>query len=120
MPERQKLIDEYRQKNDIREPRCISDKILLYLRYGLDQFKTRYPDCNHIEYEEKVYDIYNRIRGEPTYTNKNPVFVAGSILYLAGCIVGYPVIQIDVAKTLLITEVGVRTNYSKMKKDLKL
>lgn len=119
--ERQRIIENYRLDNDIKSPNCISDKILLYIKYGLEQLRERYPDFNGTEeYEKKVYELYYKIRGEPEYTNKSPSSIASAILYIAICYIGHPAVQLDIAQIFLTTIHVVRTNYTKMIKDLKL
>lgn len=90
-------IEGYRKERDFEPPKCISDKILLYMRYVLSEIRTiamkeqRGVSKDEVMMKEimdridhTAHDIYyNRIRGEPEFTNKTPIIVAGVIVYVA-------------------------------------
>lgn len=55
--------------------KCISDRILLYLKWGA--YKLGVTD-------DVFMDLYQKIRGHYKYTSQNPRRIATAILYL-GC-----------------------------------
>lgn len=69
-------VEEYRKENGI-EIRCLSDKILLYMRYAMDDLKLPEP------LKEKCTDFfYDKVWTNPIYTNKNPRVVAAAIIWV--------------------------------------
>src|SRR6476659_10905786 len=77
-------IEEFRVKNNVHEPKCISDRLLLYLRYGIDSFGL--PWSQDAMLNNSVMKLYGLVRGDMNYTNKNPLSVASAILYIS-CII---------------------------------
>lgn len=57
------------------EVKCISDRILLYLKWGAYKLGLT---------EDIFTELYKKIRSNPKYTSQNPRRVAAAILYM-GC-----------------------------------
>lgn len=140
------IIEEYRYKNDIKEPKCISDTILLYTRWGMERvlavryyswYNFHYVEGGNIEEDKKtigdnmddeqkqrfndnIMKIYHLIRGEPVYTAKIPFIVAASILYIASVKSGLNVTQKDIVDIFGIADVSLRNTYKQIEKDFNI
>lgn len=123
-------VDKFAKDNNIQPPKCISDRILLYIRYGVDYLSkheyheymgiSRWEELKpgyekqgreirfeilkdvygqewtygHIIYKlleqekKELYGncikIYEMVRGDMRYTNRNPLSIAVGIIYIAG------------------------------------
>lgn len=111
----------YRAKNNI-QIKCISDRILLYLRYGMDADPVLKANKQDLFYplEPIVMELYHKIRGDPEYTCRNPVGMASAILYIASVMDGLNKTQKDIAEIFGVSEVSIRNNYLLLKKKLNL
>jgi len=160
-------VDKFAKDNNIQPPRCISDRILLYIRYGVDclgkkelweymslkrweGLKEGYEkqgreirfniskslNCDleytdgHIFYKliesekkeliEACMKIYELVRGDTRYTNKNPLSVAVGIVYIAAVsLCNLRVTQSDVKEVFRVSEASVATHYKLIVKDFK-
>lgn len=124
-------------------PKCISDTILLYIRYGIDHIEwnriglerkiyspfsseyTKYTDEKYFDkienFKKHTMDLYqNRIRGETKYISKNPVSVAAALTYIGVVTAEIWISQEYVAEIFGVTPTAVATNYRRIKKDLNL
>jgi hypothetical protein len=127
--ERQKIIEEYRKQNNIEAPKCISDQVLLYLRYGMDNayhYKRSFnmaitAEKEKVEFsdEEKEWmleTLYKTLRGDPEFTSKVPSHMAMGILYIATVMCDIYLTQTEVAEIYHSTPVTVRTSYKIVKR----
>jgi len=160
-------VDKFAKDNNIQPPRCISDRILLYIRYGVDclgkkelweymglkrweELKEGYEKQGreirfniskswngdqeyadgHIFYKliesekkeliEACMKIYELVRGDTRYTNKNPLSVAVGIVYIAAVsLCNLRVTQSDVKEVFRVSEASVATHYKLIVKDFK-
>ncbi len=113
-----KKFEEFSKDRPIK---CLSDKGLLYLRYGIDRLRDFYGKNYIIDEEEKFEDyctrFYNdRIRGDIEFTNKSMLSNASSLLYICCIIRGINITQKDMAEIYNISEATVRSNYAFMRK----
>jgi transcription initiation factor TFIIIB Brf1 subunit/transcription initiation factor TFIIB len=137
-------VEEFQIQSEYEPPKCISDKILLYIRYALSQidrlldiemksrkndttekFKTRYLEnygtTINKEMEKESMRLYLLIRGESSYTTGfNPRGVAAAIIYIATMFTGLPFSQAVVGRCLATTSSSIRHVYVKMKTDFNL
>lgn len=115
-------IEVYKNKINM-QPKCISDRILLYLRYALDKLLPKTIELkNHpafINNFENVEDIrnfimekYNNfIRGEPEFAGKNPATVAATLIYVCLLVKTGGIMNVSqdiVANTLNVSSQSIR------------
>lgn len=99
--------------------KCISDKILLYIRYGIYKCKLL---CRLDDEEVQFLTagsmvIYYKIRGKEEYTTRETRVIAASAIYIGAVINEVKkVTQQDIAQCLETTTTGIRNNYRRMKK----
>lgn len=83
----EKFEDSLKVKNGVTSNKCISDRILLYLRYGFDTLS--FKDVKEKEnYVNRSIDLYKKIRGNELYLGKNPRVIAAAIIYLVHVFIG--------------------------------
>jgi hypothetical protein len=155
-------VDKFMKEKNLEPPKCISDRILLYVRYGIDYFssKKEFYDYMHEkraeeykaiyekwgrtvyikQFKDSVYcylvykldeddkkrltdncmKVYELVRGDVRYTNRNPLSVAAGIIYLAGVMLTrLKIIQHDLEGCFGLSETSVRTYYKLILKDFK-
>jgi len=111
-------IDAYAKQNNITQPKCISDEIKLYYRYLISALgMTEEDQINVLEETER---IYQRIRGEPKYTNKNPRSIAAALVYIACVMSGAGLSQREVGEPINVLDTTIRNSYRLLKNDLNL
>jgi hypothetical protein len=88
--------------------RCFSDRILGYIEYG---FRKR-----NIEFKSWMKEIYNNLRVDDFFENKNPISVAAGFVYVIAIKEGIVVTQRDLADIYLTTEGSIRKMYDKLRK----
>jgi hypothetical protein len=125
--------DKFKQKfeefsKDKEEVKCLSDKGLLYLRFGIDKLRNYYG-INYVAeseedgepFEEYCTRIYNEvIRGNMDFTNKSMVSVASSFLYICCIMKNIDLTQKDIAEIYAITPITIQKNYSEIRKVMKI
>lgn len=126
----QTAVEEFKQDKKI-EVKCLSDRILLYLRYGLYKLEQEFPYLKRIEYgedtsdlhkmEEKAIDIYkNYIRANEEYTTKHPAAIAGGILYIICVMWGVNHTQVHIAEIMNCAPISVSIYYRKLRKEMRI
>lgn len=101
--------------------KCLSDKGLLYLKYGIaklpeEVFSARWGIIRE-DFEQKCIELYmERIRGNPEFTNRSMRSVAAAFLYISCVMQGINQTQMDIADIYEISEVTIRNNYKIMKR----
>lgn len=108
----------YQTKNNI-SVKCISDRVLLYLRYVLDEHYNFENKDKANTLRECVMMIYKTVRGDPTITNRNPMIMAAAILYTAGLMRGINISQKELADLFEITDASIQNNFKVLYKFLK-
>lgn len=114
-------IETYKNTNNI-QIKCLSDRILLYLRYGMDTdpvFRSKKNDPNY-PLEPLIMELYYKIRGETEYTVRKPAGMAAAILYISSVMNGIHKTQREIAELFGVSEVSIRNNYLLLKKKLNL
>lgn len=127
--ERQKIIEEYRIQNNIEQPKCISDQVLLYLRYGMDNafhYKRSFNLSKTAEKEKVEFDdeakewmmerLYKTLRGDPEFTSQVPSHMAMGILYITAVWNGINITQSEVAELYYSSPVTIRSTYKTIKR----
>lgn|SRR5215212_17657 len=127
--DRQKIIEEYRIQNNIEPPKCISDQVLLYLRYGMDnayhykhhQIQSKPTEKIKVEFDEDdrewmMEKLYKPLRGDPEFTAKVPSHMAMGMLYITSVMCGIDISQPEVAEIYHSTAVTVRESYKTVKR----
>lgn len=139
-------VDEFRTKQQLREPHCISDQVELYIRYLFDTLNhtqiyrrlwfDKDGDGHYEGYEfearpiateeqiaksfEMTLKTYQRLRGDVLLSNSNPRIMAASLGYI-GCILGdCNVSQKDIGSILSVSDPSLRKHYTIIKRYLKL
>lgn len=96
------VLEDFRIRNNLPQVKCLSDRILLYMRYGLQTYikprhqlyckqhlntednatsATEEEDYNKLD--KDCIDFYEKyVRGQPEYTNKHPASIAAAIIYM--------------------------------------
>ena len=126
----QHAIGDFQHDNNI-QVKCLSDRILLYIRYGLYKLGNESPSLKKIEYgedtsdlhkmEEKAIYIYkNYVRANEYYTTKHPSAIAGAVLYIVCVMWGVNRTQINIADLMNCAPVSVATYYRKLRKDMNI
>jgi transcription initiation factor TFIIIB Brf1 subunit/transcription initiation factor TFIIB len=152
--------------NNLEPPKCISDRILLYIRYGIDHFSKQefyeymsvkrweelkpiyekqgreasfktlkdmhgmewtygYMTYKLIEQDRKELDdncmkIYELVRGDMRYTNRNPLSVAVGIIYIAATMLSnLSITQNDFRECFGVSTPSVANHYKMILKDFK-
>jgi hypothetical protein len=159
-------LDKFTKDNNLEPPKCISDRILLYIRYGIDYFSKQefyeymnikkwkelkpiyekqgreasfktlkdvygmewtygYMTYKLIEQDRKELDdncmkIYELVRGDMRYTNRNPLSTAVGIIYIAATMLSkLNITQNDFRECFGVSTPSVANHYKMILKDFK-
>ena len=125
-----KKFDEFSKDKPVK---CLSDKGLLYLRYGIDKLRNFYGKDYLNEqilereqedkeiFEDYCIRIYNEfIRGNMEFTNKSMISNASAMLYICCVMKGINITQKDISEIYGVSEVRIRNNYTLMRKAMKV
>lgn len=133
-----KRLERYKEQEH-QQVKCISDRILLYLRYGLASLPFK-DDTIRERFTNYTMSLYEKIRGNEVYLGKNPRGLAASIIYIAEIMTSFNTVkdyekqfetirytkhytvlnQNDIAKLLNVSVGNIRQLYKFIKETEKL
>lgn len=123
---RNKLTNNELEQISNQPTKCLSDKGLLYLKYGISKIPEelldgKWSNISRQEFEEKCIEGYmDRIRGNPEFTNKSMRSVAAAYLYIMCVCWGINLTQMDIAEIYEMSVVTIRNNYREIKRAWKM